>query len=116
MVLENGYVADDVSTQVPSYANSLQINLMYDITSAPDANIGGATKPVWVGNVVGGGSVVNGMAFDRASAADYDAWERLGNVGWNWNNLLPYFKKVSRGGRRWRTAEGKADRCPKFRA
>lgn len=66
---------------------------MYDITSAPDANIGGATKPVWVGNVVGGGSVVNGMAFDRASAADYDAWERLGNVGWNWNNLLPYFKK-----------------------
>ena len=93
MVLENGYVVDDVSTQVPTYANSLQINLMYDITSAPDANIGGATKPVWVGNVVGGGSVVNGMAFDRASAADYDAWEQLGNVGWNWNNLLPYFKK-----------------------
>jgi choline dehydrogenase-like flavoprotein len=93
LVLENGYVVDDVSTQVPSYANSLQINLMYDITSAPDANIGGATKPVWVGNVVGGGSVVNGMAFDRASAADYDAWEQLGNIGWNWNNLLPYFKK-----------------------
>jgi choline dehydrogenase-like flavoprotein len=93
LVLENGYVVDDVSTQVPSYANSLQINLMYDITSAPDANIGGATKPVWVGNVVGGGSVVNGMAFDRASAADYDAWEQLGNVGWNWNNLLPYFKR-----------------------
>jgi choline dehydrogenase-like flavoprotein len=93
LVLENGYVVDDVSTQIPSFANSLQVNLMYDITSAPDANIGGVTKPVWVGNVVGGGSVVNGMAFDRASAADYDAWERLGNVGWNWNNLLPYFKK-----------------------
>ena len=66
---------------------------MYDIISAPNVNIGGQTKPVWVGNVVGGGSVVNGMAFDRASAADYDAWEQLGNTGWNWNSLLPYFKK-----------------------
>ena len=92
-MLENGYLVDDVSTQVPSYANSLNTGLMYSITSAPNVNIGGQTKPVWVGNVVGGGSVVNGMAFDRASAADYDAWEQLGNSGWNWNSLLPYFKK-----------------------
>ncbi|KAF3040455.1 hypothetical protein E8E12_002513 [Didymella heteroderae] len=93
LVIENGYISDDISTQVPSYANSLNTGLMYDITSAPNANIGGQTKPVWVGNVVGGGSVVNGMAFDRASAADYDAWEQLGNNGWGWNSLLPYFKK-----------------------
>lgn len=33
------------------------------------------------------------MAFDRASAADYDAWEQLGNPGWGFNGLLPYFKK-----------------------
>jgi choline dehydrogenase-like flavoprotein len=66
---------------------------MYNINSAPDANTGGKAFPVYVGNVVGGGSVVNGMAFDRASAADYDAWESLGNTGWNWNSLLPYFKK-----------------------
>ncbi|KAJ8108653.1 hypothetical protein OPT61_g8023 [Boeremia exigua] len=93
LVIENGYISDDISTQVPSYANSLNKGLMYDITSAPNAAIGGETRPVWVGNVVGGGSVVNGMAFDRASSADYDAWERLGNVGWNWKSLLPYFKK-----------------------
>ena len=37
--------------------------------------------------------MVNGMAFDRASAADYDAWEQLGNPGWGWSGLLPYFKK-----------------------
>lgn len=83
---------DDITTQVPSFANSVNTGLMYNITSAPDANTGG-THPVLVGNVVGGGSVVNGMAFDRASAADYDAWEQLGNSGWNWNSLLYYFKK-----------------------
>jgi choline dehydrogenase-like flavoprotein len=48
---------------------------------------------VLVGKVVGGGSVINGMAFDRAPVADYDAWERLGNPGWGWKGLLPYFRK-----------------------
>jgi choline dehydrogenase-like flavoprotein len=92
LVIENGYVVDDVTTQVPSFANSVNTKLMYDITSAPDANTGG-THPVWVGNVVGGGSMVNGMAFDRASAADYNAWEQLGNSGWNFDSLLYYFRK-----------------------
>jgi choline dehydrogenase-like flavoprotein len=36
---------------------------------------------------------VNGMFFDRGSASDYDAWETLGNPGWGFNDLLPYFKK-----------------------
>jgi hypothetical protein len=45
--------------------------------------------------VVGGGTVVNGMFFARGSAGDYDAWESLGNPGWGWEGLLPYFKKVS---------------------
>ncbi len=34
------------------------------------------------------------MFFNRGSAGDYDAWEKLGNPGWSWNDLLPYFKKV----------------------
>jgi len=44
--------------------------------------------------VVGGGTVVNGMFFARGAAADYDAWEQLGNPGWGWDGLLSYFKKV----------------------
>lgn len=38
---------------------------------------------------------MNGMFFNRGSAGDYDAWEKLGNPGWGWEGLLPYFKKVS---------------------
>ena len=37
--------------------------------------------------------MVNGMFFNRGSAGDYDAWEKLGNPGWTWDSLLPYFKK-----------------------
>ncbi|KAF7445363.1 BetA Choline dehydrogenase [Pyrenophora tritici-repentis] len=51
------------------------------------------TWMVHVGNVVGGGSVVNGMQWDRGSDADYDAWEQLGNPGWGYEGLAKYFKK-----------------------
>jgi choline dehydrogenase-like flavoprotein len=46
------------------------------------------------GKVVGGSTVLNGMAFDRGSASDYDAWAELDNPGWTFKELLPYFKKV----------------------
>jgi choline dehydrogenase-like flavoprotein len=34
------------------------------------------------------------MVFDRGSKADYDDWAELGNKGWDWDTLFPYFKKV----------------------
>lgn len=48
------------------------------------------------GKVVGGSSGLNGLMFDRGAKGDYDAWEELGNPGWGWKGLLPYFKKVSK--------------------
>ena len=62
--------------------------------SVPQAGLNNRTSLLYTGAVAGGGTVVNGMFFNRGSAADYDAWERLGNPGWGWEGLLPYFKKV----------------------
>lgn len=62
--------------------------------SAPDPQLDNRTFTVSAANVVGGGTVVNGMMFDRGSNADYDAWEHLGNGGWGWKSLQPYFKKT----------------------
>jgi len=45
------------------------------------------------GKVVGGGSTINGMLYVRGDQEDYDAWERRGNPGWGWEDVLPYFKK-----------------------
>lgn len=47
-----------------------------------------------LGKGVGGGSLINGMCWTRGGSADYDAWVALGNPGWGWNDLLPYFKRV----------------------
>ena len=34
------------------------------------------------------------MAYTRGAAATYDAWAKLGNPGWDWDGVFPYFKKV----------------------
>lgn len=48
------------------------------------------------GKAIGGTSTINGMTYIRADAAEIDAWEALGNDGWNWDTLFPYYKKVER--------------------
>lgn len=45
------------------------------------------------GKVVGGSSAMNGMIYVRGHATDYDSWAHMGNYGWDWASVLPYFKK-----------------------
>jgi 5-(hydroxymethyl)furfural/furfural oxidase len=46
--------------------------------------------------VLGGGSSINGQFANRGAPADYDEWEARGAAGWNWQSVLPYFKKLER--------------------
>jgi choline dehydrogenase len=45
------------------------------------------------GKVLGGCSSINGMIYMRGQAADYDGWRQMGNLGWGWEDVLPYFLK-----------------------
>ncbi|KUJ09818.1 alcohol oxidase [Mollisia scopiformis] len=65
----------------------------WNMTSIPQPELGNRSVNTPAGKVIGGGTVLNGMVFNRGSRADYDRWEALGNPGWNFENLLPYFKK-----------------------
>ena len=51
------------------------------------------------GKVLGGSSSINGMVYDRGTQADYDGWRQLGNEGWSFDDVLPYFKKLEDYGR-----------------
>ncbi len=46
--------------------------------------------------VLGGGSSINGQLANRGAPTDYDEWHARGATGWNWGNVLPFFKKVER--------------------
>ena len=48
------------------------------------------------GKVIGGSSSINGMIYMRGQAADYDHWRQLGNPGWSWSDVLPYFVRSER--------------------
>ncbi len=61
------------------------------------------------GKVLGGSSSINGTIYMRGAPADYDQWRQRGLQGWDWDSVLPFFKKAednARGGSEWHGAGG----------
>ena len=61
--------------------------------TAPEPGLNGRSLVYPRGKVLGGCTSVNGMIYMRGQAADYDGWRQMGNVGWGWDDVLPYFLK-----------------------
>ena len=68
-----------------------RINWMYD--TEPVAGLGGRRSYWPRGKVVGGSGSINAMVYVRGQPRDYEDWKALGNSGWGWDDVLPYFKK-----------------------
>ena len=68
------------------------VNWMYE--SEPEAQLNG--RPLYQprGKVLGGTSSINGMVYMRGNAADYDEWRQRGCDGWDYDSVLPFFKKA----------------------
>lgn len=98
LLVEAG-VNENYVMDIPIVANYLQFTT---------ANWGYKTKPSnkyctgfenqqcnWPrGKVIGGSSVLNYMIYTRGAPKDYNNWNEMGNEGWGWDDILPYFKKV----------------------
>ncbi len=62
----------------------------------PEAGLNGRALNYPRGKVLGGCSSINGMIYMRGQAADYDGWRQQGNLGWGWDDVLPWFRKSER--------------------
>ncbi|KAI1385500.1 GMC oxidoreductase [Hypoxylon trugodes] len=92
-VLEAGPngLGDDTIDEPGKY-NALKYDWKFETT--PQQGLGGRSLAWPRGKVLGGSSALNLMTWNRASKEDYDAWEKLGNKGWGWDSLLPFFKRT----------------------
>jgi choline dehydrogenase len=68
------------------------VNWMYE--SEPEAELGGRSMYQPRGKVLGGTSSINGMVYMRGNAADYDEWRQRGCTGWDYDSVLPFFRKA----------------------
>ena len=63
-------------------------------SSQPEEGTANRRIPVPRGRLLGGSSSINGLVFVRGQPLDYDTWGQLGNRGWSFDDVLPFFQKM----------------------
>jgi choline dehydrogenase len=96
LLLEAGGKDSNPWIHVPlGYARTFcnpRVNWMFD--SEPEPNLNDRVMYQPRGKVLGGTSSINGMIYMRGNHADYDQWRQQGCEGWDWESVLPYFRKA----------------------
>ena len=111
LLLEAGRSDKHLFTRIPAASplavSSPNFNWLYEIQ--PDASRNNLVDMWPAGRCLGGGSAINGMMFIRSHPWDFQHWHSLGNSGWDYDNVLPYFKRLEnneRGANSHRGANG----------
>lgn len=81
----------------------------WQFSSEPHEQTSGRRVPLPQGRVLGGSSSINGLVYNRGQREDYDQWATLGNPGWSYAEVLPYFRRTERrttGDARYRGRDG----------
>jgi len=111
LLLEAGGSDDRFWVRVPiGYGKCFfdpRVNWMY--RTEAEATLAGRSGYWPRGKLLGGSGAINAMVFVRGQPEDFDEWEALGNPGWGWRDVLPYFRKLEdspKGQSAWRGAGG----------
>jgi choline dehydrogenase len=68
----------------------------WQLSSEPHVDTHGRRIPLPQGRTLGGSTSINGMVYNRGQSEDFDEWSALGNRGWSYRDVLPYFKRNER--------------------
>jgi choline dehydrogenase len=77
--------------------------------SEPEPELAGGKSYLPRGKVLGGTGTINAMVYMRGQREDFESWRRLGNAGWGYDDVLPYYKKSEdneRGADAWHAVGG----------
>jgi len=106
LLLEAGGEDRDIWLHIPlgygRHFTNPKVNWLYQTEPQPECHGRQIIAPR--GKVMGGSSSINGLMYVRGQAEDYDRWRQLGNTGWSYADVLPYFRKAedqSRGADEW---------------
>jgi choline dehydrogenase len=72
--------------------SNAKVNWLYTTEPEPELNNRRVIQPR--GKVLGGSSSINGLLYIRGQHEDYDHWRQLGNAGWSFKDVLPYFRRA----------------------
>ena len=94
-LLEAGGKGDSWVVQTPAAAVAMLPTTInnYAYETVPQKGLNGRRGYQPRGKCLGGSSAINAMIYTRGHPSDYDHWAFLGNVGWSYEEMLPYFKK-----------------------
>ncbi len=96
LLLEAGGPDSNIWIRVPGGVKKTIGNPKLDwcISTEPVPGTNGRRIPLPRGKVLGGTGSLNGMTYIRGNPRDYDRWRELGNEGWGWSDVLPYFRRA----------------------
>jgi choline dehydrogenase len=100
LLLEAGGPDDNPSIRVPGLYLALQdTEVDWAYRTTPQQHLNGRRIFSPRGKVLGGSSSINYMIYMRGNRGDYDHWRQLGNAGWGYEDVLPYFVKAENNAR-----------------
>src|SRR5271167_155886 len=76
------------------YRNIYHPKITWQFETEPQAELGGRRIPWPRGKVLGGSSSINGLIYIRGQRQDFALWRQLGNTGWSYDDVLPYFRRA----------------------
>ncbi len=96
LLLEAGGKDSDLWIHIPAgfYRNIYNAKIAWNYQTEPVPGFNGRSVAWPRGRVLGGSSSINGLIYVRGQRQDFDLWSQMGNSGWSYDDLLPYFRKA----------------------
>jgi choline dehydrogenase len=96
LLLEAGGKDTDPWIHIPAgfYRNIYNPKVAWKFETEPEPEMHNRRIPWPRGRVLGGSSSINGLIYIRGQKQDFDLWRQMGNAGWSYDDVLPYFRKA----------------------